>query len=456
MKKNLLTFLISVAMSFIGIALADENLPAGSGSTSDYSVQAFSHPLKGVRGGDRRDFTVGNSFFQGVWVIAPASTDIRDGLGPHYNATSCAACHFKDGRGKGMPDSEGPVDISLLFRLRTKLSDGTTKDHEAYGHQFSPQAIPGVTPEGESHVSFQKIEGSYADGETYELRKPQYHFLKLHYGPLGKETIVSPRVAPQMIGLGLIENIKEEDILKNEQRDLNFDGISGRANRVFSVLQQKEVLGRFGWKASQSSLIEQNAAAFLGDIGITSDLFPDEDCTYVQLDCHAFKTPSDLSMDLLKKVTIYTQLLAVPVKRFIPDEVNSNGKRVFNEVGCISCHRAHYKTGDTSDLDVLNNQDIYPYSDFLLHDMGDELSDDLENYQTEENSTAREFRTPPLWGIGLIKTVNGHSNLLHDGRARNVEEAILWHSGEAQKTKERFLKLTKKDRQELIEFINSL
>lgn len=441
--------------------MADENFPAGTGTVSDLSVQAFSHPLSGIRGATRREFTVGNSFFQGVWVQAPSSTDLRDGLGPVYNAVACASCHFKDGRGRGLPESDGKVDISLLFRLKVKEEGGKTKDHPEYGGQFNPIGLDNVPGEGDAYVKFQKVTGKYDSGETYELVVPEYSFVNLAYGKFGDKTIFSPRVGPQMIGLGLIENIKEEDILKNiKDQASNKDGVSGRANYVYSLVYQKMMLGRFGWKAAQPSLLEQNAAAFHGDIGITSYLHPTEDCTYVQLECKNHQTNEDISADLLNKVTIYTQTLAVPVSRILGDESALRGKAIFSKISCTTCHVAHYKTGSNSDIEVLNNQDIYPYSDFLLHDMGDALSDDKKEsraeYAFEGLATTREFRTPPLWGLGLVKIVNGHTRLMHDGRARDVEEAILWHGGEATKSKEAFKKLTKQDREDVVKFVNSL
>lgn len=435
---------------------ANEEMPAGEGTTSDLSVQAFSHPLGGLRGATRREFTVGNSFFQGVWVTSPASTTLRDGLGPLYNATSCSACHFKDGRGRGLPDEDGRTDISLLFRLREKEQFPKSKDPEAYGHQFNPFSIENVRGEGDSYVYYTTIKGNYADGSEYELKKPNYVFKNLAYGEL-TNVIVSPRVGPQMIGLGLIENIPASDILKNaDPEDRNQDGVRGRANIVYSLVEKKMMLGRFGWKAAQPSLLEQNAGAFVGDIGITSWIHPDEECTYVQLDCIANKTKDDVTEDILNKVTIYTQTLAVPVRRNLNDSAALNGKKIFSQISCTSCHIPQFQTGNSSNIEMLNNQTIYPYSDFLLHDMGDELADDKDAYQFEGLATAREFRTPPLWGVGMIEVVNGHSRLLHDGRARNVNEAILWHGGEASGSREKYKKLSKQDRDDLVKFVKSL
>lgn len=438
-------------------AFANEEFPAGAGSTSDLSVGAFSHPLSGARGQERRDFVLGNSFFQSVWVTSPSSTPIRDGLGPTYNATSCTACHFKDGRGRGLPEEDGKVDISLLFRLRVKNADGSVSEPENYGGQFNPQGISGVPGEGDAFVNFETVTGKFNDGEVYELKKPRYSFMNLAFGAFPKNTIFSPRVGPQMSGLGLIENIKEEDILKQaDPDDLNGDGISGRPNMVYSIVERKMMLGRFGWKAGKPSLLEQNAAAFHGDIGITSYLFPEESCPLVQIDCAKNRTQNDISPELLGKVTIYTQLLSVPVKRDVGLKAVENGKALFMKMNCQSCHTPSYVTGVNSEFEILNNQTIYPYSDFLLHDMGDELADDVGNYKNEEDAGTREWRTPPLWGLGLVQVVNGHTRLMHDGRARDFNEAILWHGGEAQKSKQKYLSLTKKERDDVVTFLKSL
>ena len=451
MKNLFLLLLVFVSVQ------ASEEFPAGAGTTSDLSMEAFSHPLSGTRGQDRRDFVVGNSFFQSVWVTSPASANLRDGLGPTFNAVSCSSCHLKDGRGRGLPDDDGKVDISLLFRLRVKNADGSVSPTENYGSQFNPRGVMGVPGEGKAFVNFETHTGQFSDGIFFELKRPKYSFLNLAFGAFEKNTIFSPRVGPQMIGLGLIENIDEEDILsKADPFDLNKDGISGRPNTVYSLVEQRHVLGRFGWKASVSSLLEQNAGAFHGDIGITSYLHPEEDCPIIQIDCIAKKTQNDISEDLLGKVTLYTQLLAVPMRRNMNSQNVQNGKRIFNQIGCLDCHTPSYITGKNSRFEILNNQTIYPYSDFLLHDMGNDLADDIGEFKNEEDAGTREWRTPPLWGIGLFKLVNGHTRYMHDGRARNISEAILWHGGEALYAKTNYLKISINQRADLIEFLNSL
>ncbi len=460
--RELLQILIMLLLALnaqgeIPALLVSEELPGGTGTTSDFSTNAFSHPMSGTRGALRRDFVVGNSFFKTAWVASPSSTLIRDGLGPIYNAVSCSSCHLLDGRGRGLPDSEGVVDISLLFRLRVKTQYHQVAEHPEYGGQFQPFGIGQIAGEGEVRVKFKTISGKFADGSNYELMAPQYEFTNLAYGPLGSETITSPRVAPHMIGLGLIEAIDKNEILKlADPEDQDGDGISGRANLVQSKILGSQALGRFGLKAGKATLIEQNAAAFNGDIGITSSLFPSEECTYVQTECQGAMTELDISDDILEKVTTYTQLLAVPKRRNFEDESVKSGRGHFYKINCQSCHNPSFVTSASAAHNILESQTIYPYSDFLLHDMGDALADDVEDYFNEEGASTREWRTPPLWGLGLVETVNGHTRYLHDGRARSLEEAVLWHGGEAEGSKQEYLKLSAKERSELVAFLKSL
>jgi CxxC motif-containing protein (DUF1111 family) len=458
--KYAVLILIFIQFIFNGLAAplesSSEEYPGGIGSTSDFSVQAFSHPLSGTRGQLRRDFTVGNSFFNTVWVSSPSSTTLRDGLGPIYNAVSCSSCHFRDGRGRGLPDSSGPVDTSLLFRLRLITSTQEVIPHPSYGEQLQPQGIMGVPGEGEVHVKYITHNLKFKDGSWYQLLQPVYEFFNLNFGPMGN-IIASPRVAPQMIGLGLVEAISEREILSQEDPyDSNGDGISGRANFVHSEEHQDIRLGRFGWKAGKSSLKEQNAAAFNGDIGITTSLFPKEECTSRQVDCLKHQSEEDISDERLEHVTTYTQLLSVPKRRNFESLRVKNGRGHFYKISCAGCHTPGYTTDSTHEISSLREQRIYPYSDFLLHDMGEGLADHTGSYRYEGNASTREWRTPPLWGLGLVPTVNGHSRYLHDGRARNLEEAILWHGGEARKSWEDFLNLSKNERAELIEFLESL
>lgn len=427
--------------------------PGGAGTVNDITENAFQHPFPQVSREQRRHFFVGNSFFRDVWVAAPSSTEARDGLGPVFNAVSCSGCHSLDGRGRAFTTG-GKVDLSLLFRL--SAFDGQRMvDDPYFGGQFNPQAVEGVESEGKVVVNFTAVKGRYPDGTEYELRSPAYTFEGTQF-PWRRETRFSPRQAPQLVGLGLLEAIREEDILALvDEKDADLDGISGRANFVMDKAMNKQnALGRFGWKAGQPSLLMQNAAAFNGDLGITSSLFPEEPCAAHQAGCHASPNGGvpEISDQILTRVTTYTQLLAVPNRRIAELAAVERGERKFTEIGCAKCHTPGFTTGDSHELALLRNQEIRPFTDLLLHDMGMELAD----HRPEGRANGREWKTPPLWGIGLIPTVSRHQNLMHDGRARGVEEAILWHGGEGNGSREAFKNLSREDRAAVITFVNSL
>ena len=401
----------------------------------------------------RRTFEVGDSFFNQNWVAAPASTQARDGLGPTMNALSCSSCHSHDGRGRP-PENEDDPERGLLIRLSVPGPDGPV-DEPVYGGQLQDRAILGIPAEGQIRIMYQETEGTYPDGRKYSLRQPLYAIDDLRFGPIHPEVMMSPRVAPANIGMGLLEAIPGEQLLAlSDPGDSDGDGISGRANYVWDLRNGKLALGRFGWKANQPSVEQQVAGAFLGDIGITSSLFPDENCPPAQADCsHAGNGGMpEIPDSRLEKVTIYTQTLAVPAMRNIEDAEVKQGARLFVQSQCSVCHTPRYETGDSHPLEPLREQIIYPYTDLLLHDMGEGLADN----RPDGLASGTEWRTPPLWGIGLVETVNGHTMFLHDGRARNLEEAILWHDGEAQESRDNFKGLTLEERNALIKFLGSL
>jgi CxxC motif-containing protein (DUF1111 family) len=323
-----------------------------------------------------------------------------------------------------------------------------------YGDQIQELANNGIPIEAKVAVTYQNISGSYADGTGYELQKPIYQINNTAFGSLSG-VLTSPRVAQQTIGLGLISALPDSEILRFEDAfDMDNDGISGRANYVWDIEKNTTQLGKYGWKANAPTLKQQVASAFHGDMGLTSSLFEQNNCPSPQNDC--FGAPNggepEVTDTQLDKVVFYQGLLAVPNRRNFKDESVLQGKVLFNDLNCVSCHAINQKTSYSDIHPVLENITIKPYSDFLLHDMGEELADNRPDFMAD----GREWRTQPLWGIGLIPTVNNHSFLLHDGRARNIEEAILWHGGEAQKSKQGFLEATSEERDNLINFINSL
>ncbi len=420
------------------------------------------------------DFKVGNGLFRKLWVSSPASTRSSDGLGPLFNARGCQSCHIKDGRGRP-PASDRPEDrsVSLLVRLsippvndeqRHALADGSQAviPEPVYGSQLQEIAVQGHAGEGRLIVRYEDVPVVLAGGEIVTLRRPHYEIADLGYGPLAKNVMLSPRLTPQMIGLGLLEAIPEADILaRADPDDTDKDGISGRPNRAWSPDRQEVMLGRFGWKAGQPTVLDQTADAFAGDIGISSALVPHPagDCTQPQSVCRdaphggSDAAPNvEIDRTLLDLVAFYGRNLAVPARRTWDAPDVMAGQTLFTQVGCARCHTPHHVTGHGSPDPHLRGQTIWPYTDLLLHDMGDGLADG----RPEGQASGREWRTPPLWGLGLIAQVNGAAFFLHDGRARNITEAILWHGGEAESARDRFAGLAPDDHAKLIAFVNSL
>ena len=428
--------------------------PLLGGETTAFSVgtNAFELSARNLPNDSRRIFEVGDSFFNQNWVTASASTEARDGLGPTHNALSCSSCHSHDGRGKPL-DQPGDPERGLLLRLSVPGTNGPV-DEPRYGGQLQDRSILGVPVEGRIVIDYVEMPGAYPDGSSYSLRQPVYRIEDLAFGPLNPDVMVSPRVAPATIGMGLLEAIPDANILAlSDPEDVNEDGTSGRPNYVRDVKTDELTLGRFGWKANQPSVNQQAAAAFLGDIGITSSLFPNENCPAGQEACRQAPNGGEpeLPDERLRKVTIYTQTLAVPAMRNIEDEQVEHA-RLFVQTQCALCHTPRHETGDTHPLAPLRNQVIFPYTDLLLHDMGDGLAD----HRPDGQASGTEWRTPPLWGIGLVQKVNGHTMFLHDGRARSMEEAILWHGGEAEESRGKFMNLTKDERNALIRFLESI
>ena len=429
-------------------------------TTFDFSENAFGEEGKNITAAQGNQFSAGNALFRSNWVTAPASVQSLDGLGPIFNGTSCGSCHLRDGRAKP-PTTPTESLNGLLFRMSVGLDNlGNAVPEPNYGGQFQDKAIIAsgfnVLSEGNVSVSYEEINGNYADGTPYAMRKPIYNFIGLNYGAFSANMMYSPRVAQQIPGLGLLENIPESSILAlSDENDTNNDGISGKANMVWDVEKQALALGRFGWKANVPTLKQQTAGAFNGDMGITSSLFPQHELTTNQQTLYA-NIPNGGSPEIddnaLEKIVNYVKMLAVPARRDFKETEVLQGKTLFTSLKCGSCHYEKFQTGNNNPITALNNQKIRPYTDLLLHDMGAGLADNRPDYK----ATGTEWRTPPLWGIGLLQTVNKHTFLLHDGRARNVEEAILWHGGEAEKSKNDFKKLSSQERKNLVKFVNSL
>ncbi|MEF7615481.1 di-heme oxidoredictase family protein [Aquincola sp. MAHUQ-54] len=447
---------------------------ATAGAATVYATgrNAFSFPAANLSDAERTRFVIGNSFFRRNWVEAPSSTQARDGLGPHFIARSCGGCHIQDGRG-APPDFRNGLNteppVALLMRLSVPGTDphGGPKPDPVYGDQLNNAAITGVKPEGQVRIRTTVQRGRFADGTPYELLKPAYSLTDLAYGPLQPGAMLSPRIAPQVIGMGLLEAIPEAEILANAERQARTPGpIKGQANHVWDAWAQRKMVGRFGWKANVATVAHQTAGAFIGDMGITSSIFPSEACSTTQADCSAAPHGGgggdgpEIDDDTLAQVVFYTATLAPPARRQPGDAQVLRGEKLFAQLQCAVCHRPSYVTGDAALAErfprlsspALKGLEITPYTDLLLHDMGPGLADGRPDF----DAGGRQWRTPPLWGIGLIRDVNGHTRLLHDGRARGVLEAVLWHGGEAQASRDGVLKLNRQEREALVKFVESL
>lgn len=428
----------------------------GDTSVFDTTHDAFSLPAPALSPEHRSAFFVGNSFFNQNWIAAPASADSRDGLGPLFNARSCSGCHFKDGRGR--PPEAGATLTSLLIRIsmaNRRGPNGAPIGDPTYGEQLQGNGLPGVPKEVDVKIDYEEVAASFPDGECYVLLRPHYRFEELGYGPLAADVRTSPRVAPAMIGLGLLEAVPDESLLAlADEDDRNGDGISGRPNRVTDIVNHRVAIGRFGWKAEQPSVLQQIAAAFQEDLGLSTALFPGQNDTPKEALARAQPTGGapEVTDAILKSIVLYARVLAVPARRNHEDRSVAHGEDLFLRVGCASCHVPTLRTQAVKDLPELRAQKIHPYSDLLLHDMGPGLSDERPSFL----AVGSEWRTPPLWGIGLVEKVNGHTLFLHDGRARNFKEAILWHAGEAGPARERFVRLPRGEREALIAFLRSL
>lgn len=444
-----------LALSGCGSNASELDSQLGGETTRDVTGRnSFGSPAPTLTNEERRTFEIGDSFFTQNWVTAPASTDARDGLGPLLNAQACSSCHLLDGR--GIPASTGEGELGLLLRLSIPDGDGT-QPHPIYGGQLQDRSILGVPAEGDLVIDYTDVQGEYADGTSYTLRSPEYSIGSPQYGPVGDDLQISPRLAPQVIGAGLLEAIPEAAILElSDPDDADDDGISGRPNYAWNPRTEQLELGRFGWKSNVPTVEAQVAGAFNGDIGITSSLNPKDHCTETQTECLDAPNGGDpeLTDERLGAVTFYSRTLAVPAMRDTDDGDVVDGSELFEEFGCAACHTTTHTTGDLADVGVaaLSNQTIHPYTDLLLHDMGEGLSDGRPDF----DATETEWRTPPLWGIGLIEAVNGARFLLHDGRARTLEEAILWHDGEALSAREAFRQADADDRATLVAFLEAL
>lgn len=427
-----------------------EEYRAGGGTTIFTANSfAFSTPSPNLSAENLETHLSGDAEFEVSFVSAPAT--IAYGLGSVFNNKSCISCHPSDGRTARPDDLNGFSGFFLRTSTLGVGIHGGPRPVAGYGTQIQNQAVFGVMPEAEFEATYIKTDVTYPDGSRVTLSKPVYS-LKNTYIPMPNDAMFSPRMGPPVFGLGLLEAIPEADILANvDEEDMDNDGISGKANYVWDEEFQKMRLGRFGWKANTPSVMIQSAGAYNGDMGVTNPLFPTETCAG-QTNCGDANDDPEISQETLDDVVFYLLTLAVPAPRRLEEEVVFEGKELFSEIGCASCHIPKMKTGNYDGIPAISNQTIYPYSDMLLHDMGFGLADNRPDFL----ANGQEWKTRPLWGIGMTELVNGHTHFLHDGRARNFEEAILWHGGEATQAVDNFKHLEKTERDAVVAFLKAL
>ena len=404
-------------------------LALGGAATAEPGVarDSFSKPLPNLSGDELARFALGRAQFRTI-RLSGARADGSGGLGPVFNRTSCSGCHVRNGRGRPPEDADGPLTTMVI-----RLGPGSK-----YGRQLNDKAIPGVESEGRAVFRPNPIVHVELGGVNWPLRSARLAVREPALGPLAPHVELSPRVAPQIAGIGLLERIPDAVLAElADPDDRNGDGISGRRGGNGA--------GRFGWRAEVATVKAQVAEALHEDMGVTSTLRPSVNCAAGHAACTA-RAGGGIEIDAkaFRALVTYVSNLAPPAPRVSP--AADAGSEVFDAIGCTACHVAEWEL-EASPVGV-----IHPYTDLLLHDLGPALAD----RRVDGSLGNREWRTAPLWGIGQIFAVNGHRRLLHDGRARGFVEAILWHGGEAASARDRFRALRPADRAALLAFLASL
>lgn len=406
--------------------------PAGNATVAYEPNQAFLKLLTIIEDSEISSVSQGRELFIAQWLSAPNSRVALDGLGPLFNANACTACHIANGRVRPYHD-EGRLDQSLLIRV----SDSTGNAHPVYGGQLQTKATAG---DAEATITWSL---------NNETQKIDYAFNSASQID-GYNT--GARLSPHLSGMGLLDLVEDSTLLEfADENDLNNDGISGRPHYVNEESNIR--LGRFGWKAINSSLRTQNAGALSQDMGLTSPVHTQENCSHEQTVCAEEVnggTP-EVSEQTLTAIVNFMTALGVPDRRINDQTGFDNGSRLFESIGCSSCHRPTLTTGQSEKFNALSQQLIYPYTDLLLHDMGESLDDGV----IEKNAQSNEWRTPPLWGIGIVEQSEG-ARFLHDGRAENIEQAINWHGGEAEQVKQTYNLLDDNEKNTLLEFLRAI
>lgn len=471
LSKRMSLFACRQALTAVALVMV-LSASADAGDSAAVAANAvYLQPLPGLSVEERKVFDAGEKVFRTAWLVFP-SMPIANweyvrpppmtawGLGPTFIANSCMACHVQGGHGK-TPEQPGQTVFQQLLRISLPGEDaqGRPRRHPMYGDQI--QVFDTIAAnrkhikQGEADVLVDWLPEPVMlpDGTRVELRKPRIRVEQLAFGPLGDDVMMSLRNARAVFGLGYLEAISEADILALAALQKT-QGLNGRPNTVRDDVTGTVALGRFGWKANQPSVRQQIAAAFLGDMGVTSTLYPRQNCPAAQEDCRAMPPgdKAELRQADFDLITLWVLALDAPAVRDPSRADIQRGANLFRQAACAHCHVPEMKTGKFAALPALSERTVRAYTDLLLHDMGPGLADGRPDFK----AGPRDWRTSPLWGIGLSKQVNGSTDLLHDGRARNVLEAILWHGGEAQRSRDAFAALPAADREALIAFVNSL
>ncbi len=443
--------------------LSEEYYSGGGTTIFSQSSHAFSQPAPNLSESDLARHIDGDKAFEARFVVSDPAPD-HSGLGPVFNNRACADCHVRDGRGR---PEEGTTQ---RFGLLMKLSIPGAADGEAphalpfYGTQLQDNAIDGVAAEGKVNVSYTEISGTFSDGTVYTLKQPVYTIQDPYdtaiwntYSSASGGIMQSPRVAPPVFGRGLLEAVKDSDIIANAEAQASdtADSVAGIIQYVPDPENGNTLkIGRFALKGENLSVRLQSAGAYNQDMGITSSIFPNQNCREAgeQPQCNQ-ADGAEISDQALNDAVFYSQTLAVPARRNVEAANVKRGQQLFHSAGCAVCHVPSYTTGNHPDgIAALSGQKIRPYTDMLLHDMGEGLADNRPSFK----ASGRHWKTPALWGLGLTQTVNSYAGFLHDGRAATIEEAILWHGGEAENAKNNFKSMNSDQRRDLLDFLKSL
>lgn len=463
--RNWFAILICLTGTALAGAVANSDAPLSAGSFTVLLTDrtAYSEPAPVLNRKQREIFMAGRSVFQRQWASIK-SLNGDWGLGPTFVADRCVGCHINAGRGHP-PTDNGEQLLSMLVRVSLAGSDehGGPKSHPNYGDQLQNRSLDGrnvdlahdgypVPHEADLYLDWEEHTVTLADGETVSLRRPKLRIENPAFGPL-EGVMTSLRVAQPLVGMGFLDAVPEQTILALA-RAQRAQGVNGRPNYVWDDIGKRGALGRYGWKANVPNLAQQVAAAALGDMGVISNLYPKQNCPAVQTVCANMlpgNFPELVDMEI-EALVLWLRGLAVPAPRNVSDAQVQRGAELFERARCSVCHVPELKTAEFPELPPLSNQTFHAYTDMLLHDMGDGLADGRPDFQ----AGPRDWRTPALWGLGLSETVTGQSTLLHDGRARNVTEAVLWHGGEATMSRDAFAAMTRQQRDALVAFVESI